>query len=297
MKPFLQEIADGVHAYVQPDGGWCLNNAGLLTSDGEAALVDTAATESRARALREAALRVGPPPRVIVNTHSHGDHTFGNCVFPEAVVVGHAGTRTEMEQVGLHLTTLWPEVCWGHIEVAPPTLTYETEVMLHVGTVRAEVRNMGTAHTVNDSVVWLPGERVLFTGDLVMSGVTPFFPMGSLSGSLTAIRSLRDLAPRTVVTGHGPVAGPEVLDEAEAYLLWVDDVARAGHADGLTPLELATKTDVTPWRHLLDPERLVPNLHRAYAELDGAAPGSPIDMTALFHEMVTYRGSAPVCRA
>ncbi|MGW0466479.1 MBL fold metallo-hydrolase [Streptomyces sp. NPDC003027] len=295
--PRLEEVAEHVHAYIQPDGGWCLNNAGLITADGDSALIDTAATERRARALREAALTVGPAPRVVVNTHSHGDHTFGNCLFPEAVVVGHAGTRTEMEQVGLHLTGLWPEVCWGEISVAPPTLTYESRLTLHVGPVRAELRNMGTAHTVNDTVVWLPEQRVLFTGDLVMSGVTPFFPMGSLSGSLAAIRELAALDPVTVVTGHGPVAGPEVLAEAERYLLWIRELAQQGEEAGLTPLEVARETDPAPWLHLLDPERLVPNLHRAYAELRGAVPGSPIDMGALFQEMIEYRGGAPVCHA
>ncbi|MGW2560877.1 MBL fold metallo-hydrolase [Streptomyces sp. NPDC001514] len=295
--PRLEEVAEHVHAYIQPDGGWCLNNAGLIAAGGDSALIDTAATERRARALREAALTVGPAPRVVVNTHSHGDHTFGNFVFPEAVVVGHAGTRAEIEEVGLHLTGLWPEVCWGNISLAPPTLTYRDQLTLHVGPVRAELINMGTAHTINDTVVWLPEEGVLFTGDLVMSGVTPFFPMGSLSGSLAAIRVLKALDPVTVITGHGPVAGPEVLDEAERYLLWIRELALLGDGAGLTPLEIAVQTDLAPWRHLLDPERLVPNLHRAYAELRGAVPGAPLDMGALFQEMIEYRGSAPVCRA
>lgn len=52
----LEEVADGVLAYIQPDGGWCLNNAGLVLDSGEAALIDTAATESRTRLLRAAAL-------------------------------------------------------------------------------------------------------------------------------------------------------------------------------------------------------------------------------------------------
>lgn len=50
------EVAPGVHAYLQPPGGWCLNNAGIIVSGGESALVDTAATDSRARHLRTTAL-------------------------------------------------------------------------------------------------------------------------------------------------------------------------------------------------------------------------------------------------
>ncbi|MEE1758269.1 MULTISPECIES: MBL fold metallo-hydrolase [unclassified Streptomyces] len=293
----LEEVAENVYAYVQPDGSWCLNNAGVISVDGESTLVDTTATEQRARALREAVLGVGVAPRVVVNTHSHGDHTFGNFVFPEAVVVGHAGTRAEIQKVGLHLTGLWPDVCWGEIELSPPTITYEDRLTLHIGSVRADVVDMGTAHTANDTVVWLPEQRVLFTGDLVMRGVTPFIPMGSLSGALAAVRAMRELRPEVIVPGHGPVCGTEALDETERYLQWVRGLAQEGLAAGATPLEVAHDTDFGPWAELLDPERLVPNLHRAYAELRGAAPGSPVDMTALFQEMVTFRGTPPVCHA
>lgn len=54
----LHEIAEDVHAYIQPDGGWCLNNAGLITAGGRPLLIDTAATEARAGALKEAVARV-----------------------------------------------------------------------------------------------------------------------------------------------------------------------------------------------------------------------------------------------
>lgn len=294
----LEQVADGVFAYVQPDGGWCVNNAGLVVAGGRSLLVDTTATEARTRALRRAVLGVAPgPPRYLVNTHSHGDHTFGNFLFPEAVIAGHSGTRAGMLEVGLHLTGLWPDVAWGDIEVTPPTLTYESGIVLEFGGVRVEVRAMGTAHTREDSVVWLPEQRVLFTGDLVMSGTAPFFPMGSLSGSLAAVRALRALEPRTVVAGHGPVGGAELLAEAEGYLLWVRQLAAEGHAAGRTPRETAAAVDHSAWSHLREAERLVPNLHRAYLELSGAAPGEPIDMGAVFQDMVEYGGGLPRCEA
>ncbi|MGA4838277.1 MBL fold metallo-hydrolase [Streptomyces sp. G45] len=297
-RPELQEVADGVFAYVQPDGGWCLNNAGLVVSDGAAALVDTAATEARARALREAALTAaGVPPRVVVNTHSHGDHTFGNAFFPEAVVVGTEGTRREMAAVGLHLTGLWPQVAWGAIEVVLPTVTFRDRMSLHIGSVRAELLHPGPGHTAHDTVVWLPERRVLFTGDLVMSGVTPFCPMGSVAGSRRAIADLRALGAEVVVPGHGPVAGPEVLDAADAYLRLVQRIAREGRAAGVSPLEAARSADLGPYGAWIDAERLVPNLHRAYAEERGQAVGDAADMPALFAEMVEFHGGLPVCHA
>ncbi|GAB3888091.1 hypothetical protein GCM10029964_055140 [Kibdelosporangium lantanae] len=110
----LVEVADGVYAYLQPDGGWCLNNAGVIRGGRQVAVVDTAATEARARLLREHVERVAPtPPSYVVNTHFHGDHTYGNHLFAPATVIAHEQTRDAMTMAGLHMTSLWPDVEWG----------------------------------------------------------------------------------------------------------------------------------------------------------------------------------------
>lgn len=75
-EPFLEELTSQVYAYVQPDGGWCLSNSGLVIGAGAPLLIDTAATETRTRALRAAVESVAQrPPGLLVNTHHHGDHT------------------------------------------------------------------------------------------------------------------------------------------------------------------------------------------------------------------------------
>ncbi|MGW2233342.1 MBL fold metallo-hydrolase [Streptomyces sp. NPDC001759] len=296
----LTEIADGVHAFVQPDGGWCVNNAGLLVgADGHTVLVDTAATERRARRLRAEVLRtVAVPPRTLVTTHFHGDHTFGHRHFPEALVVAHDNARIHMAAAGLGLTTLWPGVDWGDIAPTLPHLTYRDTLTLHLGDDRAELIHLGpAAHTTGDTAVWLPRQRVLFTGDVVMNGVTPFCLMGSVYGSLAALRHLRALDPLTVVPGHGPVGGPELIDADEEYFHRLVRQAERGVAAGLTPLELARAEGPGPFADRLDSERLVPNLHRAYAELAGAEPGAPLDVGALFREMSEYHGGLPDCHA
>ncbi|MEU3355977.1 MBL fold metallo-hydrolase [Streptomyces sp. NPDC037389] len=292
------EVADGVFAHVQPDGGWCLNNAGLIVSAGRSALVDTVATESRARALRAAALSVAPAaPAIVVNTHFHGDHTFGNFLFPEALIVGHETTRAWMARAGLHLTGLWPGVDWGALRPVLPELTFRDRLALYVGDTAAELLSFGPAHTEADTVVWLPRQRVLFAGDLVMNGVTPFCPMGSVAGSLEALDALRALGPEVVVPGHGPVAGPGVLDDNAAYLRRLLRLARDGLAAGLDPLGVARAAGPGPYGGWVDAERLVPNLFRAYAEERGEARGGRLDMDELFARMAEFHGGPPVCHA
>ncbi|MET9255005.1 MBL fold metallo-hydrolase [Streptomyces sp. NPDC003717] len=292
----LAEPAPGVYAWTQPDGGWCVSNAGIVLAAEPGRgplLVDTAATHARSVALREAVGTLTPyAPQLIVNTHFHGDHSFGNAVLagPGTLIAAHERTREEMAAAGLGLTGLWPDVDWGGLELRLPDLTYRDGLVLHHGGRRVELLHPGPAHTADDTVVWLPEERVLFAGDLVLPGRTPFVLMGSVSGSLAALRRLRELEPRVVVGGHGPVAGPEALVETERYFTWLTETAAAGHRAGLDPLALARSAGPGPWAHWHEAERLVPNLRRAYAELDGAPPGAPLDVLGAFAEMVEYNG-------
>lgn len=297
-EPRLEEIAEGVHAFLQPDGGWCLSNAGLLVERGGSVLVDTAATEARARRLRALAVKVAAaPPKVIVNTHSHGDHTFGNFVFPEALVMGHERTRREAEEAGMHLTRLWPQVDWGDVELVLPHLTFTGRVTMQLGEHDVELHSFGPAHSGCDTVVWMPRRRVLFAGDLVMSGVTPFVLTGSVSGLRSAVARLREFDAQTIVPGHGPVGGPELLDTTERYLNWLTGLARAGLAEGLTALQAAGEADLGEFAELLDSERLAPNLHRAYNELRGGTHGVFAEVGAMFDAMVALHGGIPECHA
>ncbi|MEV7615597.1 MBL fold metallo-hydrolase [Streptomyces sp. NPDC089799] len=299
-QPYLVQPAPGVHAYVQPDGGWCLNNAGFVTDGGETLLVDTAATLRRARALREAVVAAGAPlPRLVVNTHHHGDHTYGNCVFtPEALVLGHDGARSEQLAAGHQLEMIWPSTDFGAVEITAPTLTYNDRMTLHIGGTEVRVLHPGVAHTTGDSIVWLPRQGVVFTGDLVFSEGTPFVAMGSVAGSLRALELLRSLDAATVIPGHGPLTDPSAYDATERYLRFVEELAREGRGKGLTPLETARQADLREFARWRESERLVANLHRAYAELDGLPLGAPLDIVAVLTDMTVMNGGVPVaCHA
>lgn len=235
--PYLTELAPGVHAYVQPDGGWCLNNAGFVSDGHSTLLVDTTATEERTRMLRDALLATGAPmPSYLVSTHHHGDHTYGNHLFAgQAEIIGHAACATEQEAAGHQLHLIWPDVEYGEVPVTPPTVTYQDRTELEAGGTRVELIHPGPAHTTGDTIVWLPERRVVFTGDLVFNGATPFVLFGSLSGSLRALGVLRELDARIVVPGHGPVCDPGAYDTVERYLHQVAVLAAQGRAAGRTP--------------------------------------------------------------
>lgn len=243
--------------------------------------------------------------RTLVNTHHHGDHTHGNYLFGDATIVAHEQCRQEILAEGPPATSkvagsgTWTDVDWGQVRTAPPFLTYTDRVALYVDDLRCEVIHAGTpAHSTNDSIVWVPERSVLFAGDLLFNGGTPFLLAGSVTGAVTAVTGLTQLGAQTIVPGHGPVCGPEVIGQVLAYLRFVLDVARSGLDAGLAPLAAARQADLGEFAGLTDPERLVGNLHRAYADLSGEEPGARIDAATALADMVAYNGGRPLtCRA
>ena len=296
LEPRLEEVDRGIFAYIQPDGTWFLNNAGFIVGPEGLLAIDSTSTERRARALRDALRSVSEAPvQVLVNTHSHGDHTWGNFVFaPATAIVAHERCRAEILASGTAATALFPDVEWGELRVAPPFVTFEERLNLYAGDLRIELHYLGPAHTTGDVVAWIPERRILFTGDLVFNGGTPLALTGTVKGWLEAIPKLRAFGAERIVPGHGPVCGPEAFDVVEGYLRFVLEEAQRGLEAGVEPLELARDLDLGPYRELTDAERLVANLHRAYADLQGAEPGSPLDAGRIFQEMVAYNGGQPL---
>ena len=295
--PRVEEVSGGIYAYVQPDGSWFLNNTGFLVGRQGVVSIDTTSTERRTRAYLEAIARVTVRPvRTLVNTHHHGDHTHGNCLLPLATILGHPLCREEVIKTPFPpFPGVWTPVEWGDLEPTPPFVTFEGQLTVWVDDLRVELHSVGVAaHTTNDVVAWIPERSVLFSGDLVFVGGTPFVAMGSVSGSIAALEWLRRFGAETLVPGHGPVSGLAAIDDVQDYLRFVQETARRGKQAGLAPLDLARQTDLGRFAELSDRERLVGNLHRAYAELDGAPPGADIDAASALRDMIAFNGGQPL---
>jgi cyclase len=295
-------VTDEVLAWVQPDGSWWINNAGVVLGGDGPVLVDTCATEPRTRRFLTAVASLcgGAPVRVAVNTHLHGDHTYGNSLLPDTtVIVGHQATRDGVlaDFVLNNTPPIWsPSPQWGNLRLRPPTVVLTGELTVFAGNRPVEVRHPGfPAHTLGDVVAWLPDDGVLFTGDLIFHQVTPLVLMGSVDGALRSLDWLAAFGARHVVPGHGPLVGAgqlgQALDAHARYYRFVMATARDGMAAELTPLEAARRADLGEFAAWPDPERLVLNLHRAYAE----ATGGDVDILAAFTDAVAFHGGPLRC--
>ncbi len=298
----LVPVADGVHAWLQADGSWWLNNAGVIVGADDVVLIDTCATRLRTERLLAAVDEVadGRPIRLAVNTHLHGDHTYGNALLPEStVIVAHERTREGLlaDFILNHTPPIWsPAPDWGVTSIRPPTVVLRDRATLFAGRRRIELHHPGyAAHTKGDVVAWLPDEGVLFAGDLLFHQVTPLVFMGSLDGAQRSLDWLAGFAADTIVPGHGPlisaVALPDVLAAHERYYRLVADSAQRGQAAGRSPLAVATETELAEFRDWPDAERFVLNLHRAYAD----TTATEVDLLVALTDAVTWRGGPLHC--
>ncbi len=227
-------------------------NSLMVVSGGEALVVDSKfpylggvlREDAKAEAGGEGAGRVS-----LLNTHHHGDHTGGNSAFvgrgktyahPKAIerIRGQidsyrTGAEAAVGQVSQNLAGNRRAIELA-IEVAEnaanlkaddfvPTDAVEGGSQIKVGKLTLDIHHFGAGHTDNDVVVHLADENVVHTGDLVFNGLHPFFdPNGGVNAkgwikSLTGVLELCD-GETTVVPGHGPIGGREIVEGMRSYL-------------------------------------------------------------------------------
>ena len=192
---------------------------------------------------------------------------------------------------------------YGDLTLRPPELTFSDRMTLHLSDFPVELHHVGQpAHTTNDVLVWLPEQKVLFSGDLAFNGGQPFVLEGSIAGFRKAIAQMKGFAPEVLMPGHGPVCRGEEVDRLltamDGYLAFVEQVAAESHAAGLTPLEAAQKHADNPYAGWAETERFVGNLHRAYAELDRRhRPVDPAHRPGVWPDMVAFHGGPIACHA
>jgi glyoxylase-like metal-dependent hydrolase (beta-lactamase superfamily II) len=261
-----QEVGDGVltRRYAFFD-----QQIGLVLGRGEALVIDTRTTPSHAREIVEdVRLVTRDPIAIVVDTHWHSDHAFGNSVFRPATIWGHdrcpAGILEHGPTARAHLIDAMPHLAEDLATVVfdPPDRTFADRTTIEVGGRPVELSYHGRGHTDADIVIRVPDADVLFAGDLLEAGATPYFGDGYPLDWPATVASLLPLATGPVVPGHGAV-GDRAFVEAQlrAFRGFVD-VALRVH-DGVLDRDAAVAA--MPF----DAATAVEPLERALAQLRG----------------------------
>lgn len=310
-RPFtkgLHEIADGIHAYLQPDGSWGWSNAGIAVGDGSSLLLDTLFDLRLTAEMLEsmATLTARDPIATVVNTHANGDHCYGNQLVsgPGVEIIASAAAARELDEVrpsmlaslleiftdgplGVFLHHAFGPFEFAGIELPPMTTTFTDTLDLEVGGRQVSLRMVGPAHTAGDVIAWFPDDRVLFAGDILFIGGTPVMWAGPIGNWIAACDLIEEFDPVVIVPGHGPLTDCGGVREVGDYLRCVGAGVAERHAEGMGPADAARDLDVaingTRFGSWGERERLVVTVHAVWRDLEPSyvAP----DIAALFGAM------------
>ncbi len=290
----LHELGNGSYAWLQPDGGWGWSNAGLVCDSGESLLVDTLFDLKLTREMLAAMRRAAPAAArigTLVNTHANGDHCYGNEAVAGARIIASKASAEEMDELPAsamaslmkNAAALGPGAafiakCFAPFDFegishVPPTETFERELDLRVGAKRVQLLEVGPAHTKGDVLVWLPDDRVIFTGDILFIDGTPILWAGPVANWIAACERIAELRPEVVVPGHGPITDARGALRVRDYLVYVRDQARVRFDAGMPSAEAARDIALGEFAKWGDAERIAVNVHTLYREWSGGALG------------------------
>lgn len=250
-------------------------NIGLVLGDGEALVIDTRSTHVQGQEILDHMRELtADPVTVVVDTHGHFDHAFGNRVFRPATIWGQAGCVPFMERTGERrkptIAADEPSIAEDleAVVIDPPDRTFETSASIEVGGREVWLHYLGRGHTDHDAVITVPGTDVVWAGDLVENGALPFYGDGyPLDWPATAAALAAMVAPGTgvIVPGHGDRAGRAFADAHAESIAALADLARRVHAGDLT-LDHAIAAHPFP-EH--PPKHAADAFRRALAQLRG----------------------------
>jgi glyoxylase-like metal-dependent hydrolase (beta-lactamase superfamily II) len=237
----FDKLSDHAYAYTAEGDP----NTGIVVGDDAVMVIDTQATPVMAqdviRRIREV---TDKPIRYVTLSHYHAVRVLGASAYrPEHVITsrdtydliverGEADMKSEIERFPrlFRAVESVPGLTW-------PTLVFEQRLTLWLGKLQVEIVQLGRGHTKGDTVVWLPQDRILFSGDLVEYDATPYTGDAYLGDWPATLDAIAALQPEKLVPGRGPALQTPGqvamgLSGTRAFVTMLLDNVKAGVAAG-----------------------------------------------------------------
>ncbi len=248
---------------------------GVVLGGRDVLVVDTRSTPAQAREIVADVRRLTRDPvSIVVDTHWHFDHAFGNSVFRPASIWGHVRTvetllargPATIDEVAAEIAAIADDV--RAVVIDPPDRTFDDRATVEVGDRRVDLRYLGRGHTNTDVVAIVPDAAVLFAGDLVEAQAPPSFGDSYPLDWPAAVERMLALVAGPVVPGHGSVGDRAFVEAQLADFVALAELARRVHADEL-PLDAAI--DAAPFGREASADAFERALAQLRGELDAAS--------------------------
>jgi len=244
----LQMLADGIYAAISMDEGAAICNTGLIDLGGLVVIYDTFQTPQAARDLAEISRNLfGQTPLVVVNSHWHNDHYWGNQVFAgQSQILSSDKTRQIIVETGpkevewfqknanrklveyqqqydaaapeqksdaLLMLAMYRGIAEAMPEFSfyPPNITFKQHLMLHGNRRTVELIDYQNGHSASDTILYIPNDGIMFLSDLLFVGCHPYLGDGHPQGQQDALRAVGQMDAEVFIPGHGPVGARQDL--------------------------------------------------------------------------------------
>jgi glyoxylase-like metal-dependent hydrolase (beta-lactamase superfamily II) len=216
------------HVYVIPDEHVPqVPNVGIIVGSRATLIVDPGMGLGSGEAIAREVAKVSKNTEVyIVNTHFHPEHTTGDAAFPKAKILRAAAQQQDVEEMGMKWVGTFAERSATMAEILKgatfrkPDEVFEKEKTIDLGGVRVRILRLGPGHTRGDTVMFVEGDGVMFSGDLAMRNIFPAFstPQSSARTWLTSLDEMDRLKATRVVPAHGDITDASVVDAYRGFL-------------------------------------------------------------------------------
>jgi glyoxylase-like metal-dependent hydrolase (beta-lactamase superfamily II) len=237
----FDKLSDNAYAYTaegDPNTGIVVGDDGVLVADAQATPVMAQDVIRRIRAVTD------KPIRTVVLTHYHAVRVLGASAYGAQNIVASQDTRDLIVERGA--ADMKSEIerfprLFRAVESVPgltwPTITFQGEMTLWMGSLEVKLMQLGRGHTKGDTVVWLPQQKILFSGDLVEFNATPYAGDAYFNDWPATLDAIAALKPEKLVPGRGPALMnaaqvAEGLASTRAFVSELFAAVRQGAAKG-----------------------------------------------------------------
>ena len=253
------------------------NNLGFVVTDKGVLVINTGPSQRVAKALHAAIQKTTKQPiKWVVNVNSQNHYWLGNDYFKSlgaTLIASKEGERVMREMSAQQLETnqaLLKEKAAG-TKLAYPTDLVADKRELKLGKTTVQLLHFGPAHTPGDLIVWLPEQKILFSGDIIYTErLLAVIPIGNTANWIEAFDKLAALNPKTIVPGHGrPTTLERARRDTRDYLSFLRAEAKRIFDTSGSLQEAVEKTDQSRFRSLVNFDLLARrNMNQVFQEVE-----------------------------
>ena len=279
-EPRTLKINDRVYVFLGPiqhanrfNQGYMINST-VIVGDKGVILVDSGGSDEVGRHIATAVRRITDKPVThVVNTHHHGDHYLGNVAFEGATFISSEMCRKMVLETGPE----WLGIMERDIgRKLPGTKPLAAEVT-YAGGARTETFIHGVrivfwvprgSHTIGDLMVYLPDDKVLVAGDVLVSRIVPTLQDGFMKNWIQTLGEIQALGAAHFVPGHGDLMTLDDVTALRDAMLRFYSGVKEGFQRGQSEGEIRKSLDLSSWNKLERSYVIGRNINRAYLEIE-----------------------------